>query len=360
MAPSIEKIDPNLAAADSAEGLRWYDVRHLGVEGRGWSDTACFFDRFPARANGVVPEHVWTLSRHSAGMCVRFVTDSLNLACRWRLRFPDLAMAHMPATGVSGVDLYVRSGGIWRWTGIGVPRAFPLNTSGLAGDFPAGPHEFMLYLPLYNGVESVELGIREGASLARAAAEAGRPLCFYGTSIVQGGCAARPGMAYPAILGRRLGCPHINLGFSGNARMEPALADLLAELDPAAYVLDPLPNMTAELVRERAAPFVRVLRKARPATPIVLVENIDYQQAHMLASPATRTATSNAALRAVYQALRTEGVDGLHYVEGARLLGDDSEATVDGTHPTDVGFMRMADALAPVLRPLLQPRPARP
>src|SRR5205823_11246646 len=91
-----------------------------------------------------------------------------------------------------------------------------------------------------------------------------KPVVFYGTSITQGGCASRPGMVHTAILGRRLDRPVINLGFSGNGKMEPELAALLAELDPAVYVLDCLPNLNAQEIRERVGPFVRTLRQARP------------------------------------------------------------------------------------------------
>lgn len=355
MSQSIEKLDPNLAVTDAAENLAWYDIRHLGVEGRGWNDTESFYDRFPARAKTLVPEAVWNLSRHSAGMFVRFVTDATSLSLRWKLRVNQLAMAHMPATGVSGLDLYVRDAAAgWRWAGIAVPREFPLNTAAIAGPFTPATRQFMLVLPLYNGVESVEIGLPAGSTLSKAPPmTARRPICVYGTSIVHGGCAARPGMAYPAILSRRLDCPQINLGFSGNGRMEEAIAHLMAELDPCAYVLDALPNMTPELVRERVVPFVRILREARPATPIVLVENIVYQNGHLVQARADGHANKNAALREAFAALVSAGTPGLHYVPGAELLGDDGEGTVDGTHPTDVGFARMAARLEPVLAPLV-------
>src|ERR1017187_7975974 len=138
--------------------------------------------------------------------------------------------------------------------------------------------EYLLYLPLYNGVEEVKIGVPPEAKFESALPRpAGlKPIVFYGTSIVQGGCASRPGMAYPAILGRRLDRPQINLGFSGNAWSEPEVAQLLAELDPAAYVLDPLPNMKEEWVVPRLARFVEILRGAHPKTPIVLVENVPY------------------------------------------------------------------------------------
>jgi hypothetical protein len=353
---AIQALDPNLAVRDPQAGLHWYDIRHLGVEGRGWADTESVYDRLPSRARGAVPDPVWQLSHHSAGLCVRFVTDSPALSARWRLRTETLAMHHMPATGVSGLDLYVDERGRWRWAGIGVAAQFPVCSTSLVSGVEPRRRHYLLYLPLYNGVEQVELGLPSAATLAPAPPwPTARPLCFYGSSIVQGGCASRPGMAYPALLQRRLQCPVINLGFSGSARMEPALADLLAELDPAAYVLDPLPNMDAALVRERAAAFVRRLLAARPGTPIVVVENITYQEGHLVPDRAARTAGSNAAWREIFEALRGEARGALHSAPGGDLLGHDDEATVDGTHPTDLGFLRMADALEPVLRRVLGP-----
>src|SRR5207302_1790558 len=142
------------------------------------------------------------------------------------------------------------------------------------------------------------------------------------------------------------------LGFSGNGRMEPALADLVAEIDAAVYVLDCLPNMDAGMVAERVEPFVRALRRTRDQ-PIVLVENIVYQTGWIEAEPREAYLAKNAALRAAHAALVGSGIRDLHYVAGEALLGDDGEGTVDGVHPTDLGFTRMAAAIAPALRAAL-------
>ena len=351
---NITKIDPNFAVKDAEAGLHWYDAERLTVEGKGWADTAAFYDRLPARAKGVVPDPVWSLSQHSAGLCARFASDSPVIAARWKLRFESLAMHHMPSTGVSGLDLYVRHRGKWRWAANGIPAAFPLSSSTLLGGIGKRLRHYQLYLPLYNGVERVEIGIAPEAMLAAAAPRPERkPIVFYGTSIVQGGCASRPGMAHPSILGRWLDRPVINLGFSGNGRMEIAMADLLGEVDASAYVLDCLPNMVDSQVDERFVPFIERLRAARPATPIVLVENIEYQNGFIVADRAARTRSSNAAQRRAMEALAARGIKGLHLVPNARLLGSDGEATVDGTHFTDVGYLRMAKCLKPALAPLL-------
>jgi lysophospholipase L1-like esterase len=265
----------------------------------------------------------------------------------------------MPASGVSGLDLYVKEKGRWHWIGCGRPEKSPTEQKVLVKGLAPGKREFALYLPLYNGVTEVALGVPAGEMIqaAQLPPAAVKPIVFYGTSITQGGCASRPGMAYPAILGRRLDWPTINLGFSGNAHSEPEVARLLAELDPAVYVLDPLPNMTVESVAERIEPFVTILRRAHPATPIVLIESIEFPATAFVAQMRQGVEAKNAKLREIYRRLIRAGQKRIFYVRGAKLIGDDGLATVDGVHPTDLGFMRMADVLEPVLRRALKASP---
>jgi len=340
------------------EELRWTSITNLHVEGQGWSDMKAPFDRFPSRAESLVRREVWNLSRQSAGLLVRFGTDADAISARWSLTSPELAMPNMAAIGVSGLDLYVREGKSgWRWLGVGQPKA-QTNTVVLISGMPRGEREYLLYLPLYNGVNAVEIGVASNATL-RAAGPWGpgtrKPIVFYGTSITQGASASRPGMCHVAMLGRRFNWPTLNLGFSGQGLMEPELADLLTEQDPAVFVLDCLPNMDAAGVQERVVPFVKKLRAAHPATPIVLVEDRVYANAFLTPKRAAGHRANHAALQAAYQELRRDGVRNLHYIKGDALLGDDSEATVDGSHPNELGFARQAEAFAIVLKPLLKP-----
>ncbi len=335
----------------------WHDVRTVAViEGRAWSDLQSPFDRLPARAEALVRPEVWRLSRASAGIAARFVTDSRTIRARWQLTGANLAMPHMAATGVSGLDLYARDAdGAWRWVGLGQPSGVESEAT-LVADLDGVAREYLLYFPLYNGVTGLELGIDAGATVtpgpARGESERA-PIVFYGTSITQGACASRPGMAHAAILGRRCDRPVVNLGFSGQGKLDAELGVLLAELDAAVYVLDCLPNMNAELVRTRAAPFVRALRAARPDTPIVLVEDRINTNSRFRKERAAHHAANHAALRAAYDELSAEGLTGLLYIEGAPLLGDDGEGAVDSSHPTDLGFMRQSDRMEPVLRQAL-------
>jgi hypothetical protein len=344
------------------DGPSWHDVRKLTIEGQAYSDTKAPFDRLPAKAEKLVRPAVWNLSRHSAGLCVRFRSDATTIQARWTLTSKSLAMPHMPATGVSGLDLYVRDGkGQWRWLGVGRPTDVK-NTAPLVAGLPAGEmREFLLYLPLYNGVSSVEVGIPAGSKIEKAPARPAhkKPIVFYGTSITQGGCASRPGMVHTAILGRRLDWPVVNLGFSGNGRLEPELAQLMAEIDASVYVVNCLPNLGPDDVAKRTEPFVRLLRKTRPETPIILVEDRSYTNSALLPGPRNRNLANRAELRKAYLKMVSEGVPSLHYQTGEELLGDDGEAAVDSSHPTDLGFMRQADAMLGLIRYTL-PGPPRP
>jgi hypothetical protein len=166
-------------------------------------------------------------------------------------------------------------------------------------------------------------------------------------------------MAYPAILGRRFERPVINLGFSGNAKMEPEMAALLAELDPALFVLDSVPNMNAKEISERAAPFVKALRDRHPATPILVVEGRTYQTSFLNEEVSRDYAERKAAWRRAFDGLVAAGVGGLHFCAGEDQLGDDGEATVDGSHPTDLGFIRQSDAFQKCMEPILRAAPRR-
>jgi hypothetical protein len=352
---------PGSSLTSRADGsLLWFDIRQLGVEGRGWNDTEAFYDRLPARAKDTVREPVWALSRNSAGMCVRFVTDATAIHARWALTESWLYLPNMTAIGKSGLDLYVRmENGSWRWLAVGQPSA-QTNSVALVENLVPGKREYLLYLPLFNGTEFVELGVPRGAAFEKAGTWGPgerKPIVFYGTSILQGLSASRPGMVHSAILGRRFNWPTLNLGFSGNGKMEPEMADLLAELDPAAYVLDCLPNLVADEIRERVEPFVRRLRAAHPETPIVLVEDRTMQDAFLVSGRLEYYhGKDRAELRAAYERLRKDGVGNLHYIKGEHLLGDDGEGTVDASHPNDLGFMRQADIFARTLEPLLKAR----
>lgn len=336
--------------------LDWHDVTEWGLEGRAWTDLPRkrWFARLPDVAEGKVTSNVWGLSQDSAGMMVRFKTDATAIWAHFVLRSDRLAMPHMPATGASGVDLYARDAeGKWRWVNVTKTDKKEMKVA-ILSDLAPGLREYAAYLPLFNGPESLAIGVPTGAKFERLTPRTEKPIVFYGTSITHGACASRPGMVHTAILGRHLDWPVINLGFSGNGRMDAAVGEFLVLIDAAVYVIDCLPNMNAAEVREKCPPLVRQLRAARPETPIVLVEDRRNTNSWILPKRDQHHTDNHAALRETFLALQKEGVANLHYIAGDALLGDDAEGATDGSHPNDLGFMRQTAVFEPVLRALLK------
>lgn len=356
--PAVPKKATTPKAAAKAEpepALEWHDVTQWGVEGRAWGEAERlrWFDRFPSAAQGKVTAAVWNLSRDSAGMMVRFKTDATVLWADYTLFKDRLAGANMTAIGASGLDLYARDTvGRWRWVGVTRPAGKTVRQEIIKGLAP-GFREYALYLPLYNGVEKLSIGVPPGAKLEKLAPRSEKPIVFYGTSITHGASASRPGMVHTAILGRRLDRPVINLGFSGNGRMDAEVGEFLVKVDAAVFVIDCLPNMGAEDVRKKCLPLVKQLRAAHPATPIVLVEDRRNTNSWILPARNAHHTANHAALRECFEQLQQQGVSRLYYVRGDDLLGADDEGTTDGSHPSDLGFVRQADIFEPVLRTAL-------
>ncbi|PHX76503.1 MAG: hypothetical protein CK543_06015 [Flavobacteriales bacterium] len=345
----------NLNAQKAAIKLRWVDVKELSIEGKGWTDTKQFFDRLPAKAQDVVRPSIWELQHDAAGIVVRFVTNGTSIAARWTLTKSKLSIPNVSASGVSGLDLYVRENGKWGWFGAARPDEIT-NEKNLTTGLSSKDRECLLYLPLRNGIEKLEIGIPEDASftLPPERPSGMKPIVFYGTSIVQGVAASRPGMTYPALICRHLDRPMINLGFAGNAVCEPEMASLLAELDPAVYIIDPLPNMTAQMVKERTGNLIATIREAHPNTPIIMVENTEMGDAPTNPNRRNGYAAANLELRKIYEQRLKEGDGKLYYIHGDKLLGTDGEGTVDRVHPSDLGFMRMIKIIEPVVKRALK------
>ncbi|CAN5488726.1 SGNH/GDSL hydrolase family protein [soil metagenome] len=339
--------------AAAAQESKWRDAKDFEIEGKGWADTAAPYDRLPASAKGRVNDTAFRMSKSSAGICVRFVTNASTIETSWTLTSDALDMPHMPATGVSGLDLYARaSDGNWRFIGNGRPNKQVNQAKFEIPETFASPRECLLYLPLYNGVKAVEIKAPGDSTLQAPPprpTHKRQPLVVYGTSIAQGGCASRPGMVWTSILGRLLDRPVINLGFSGSGDMQSPVGEVLAELDPAVYIIDCIWNMgdlSQEDESRRVSGLVQAIRKQHPLTPIVFVGQSNFR-------PEAHPTKFSLKQEAAVLALQNQGVKGLETVAGNDLIGDDGEATVDGVHLTDIGMERQARALAPVIEKLL-------
>ena len=331
----------------------WHDALDLGLTGQAWSELVHPYDRLPAKAKGVVRDPVWNLATNSAGLQVHFQTNSPDIQIKWTVRYEN-NMWHMTDCGIRGVDLYVLDGEIWRYAGSGSPGAGKSNERTLLQGLDGEMHQFLLNLPLYDGIDTLMIGVAESSICEHSNALSGKPVVIYGTSIQQGGCASRPGMAASNILSRMLNREVINLGFSGNGRMEMELADLIAEIDASVYVFDCLPNIhDLAVIVPRYTEFIRYVRSKRPDIPIILVETATTVVSALVEKDRIQLDAQNDELMKAYKTLKDEGMRDLYLIPGEGLIGYDQEGTVDGVHYTDLGYMRYAERVVQYIRDVM-------
>lgn len=344
-------------AQDAKPQYDYVDASAFPVYGKATEATSERYTRFPAALEEQVRKDLWNLSRDAAGICIRFRSDSKVIRARWNSTF-KCVMNHMTPTGIRGLDLYALDRGEWVFVCTARPQSGQSSDVKIVSGMDGQMREYVLYLSLYDGVQDLELGVEPGAVIEGPKVDwpsREKPVVMYGTSILQGGCANRAGMASSNILSRRLGREVINLGFSGNGKLDLEVAQLMAAVpDPGVYVLDHVPNNTPQAVTEKTEAFFRVLRDAHPDVPVVFIENPDYPSTRFDLEFGKDLKERNAALKAVYDKLRKSGEKRLYYIPADKLIGLDGEATVDGIHFTDLGMVRYAEVVYPVLKKALK------
>ena len=215
---------------------------------------------------------------------------------------------------------------------------------------------FRLYLPLYTSVQWMEIGVPKNQLFTPKAVSIEKPIVAYGTSILHGACASRPGLAWTNILGRKLNSNIINLGFSGNGQLEDAVIDLINSLDAKMYILDCMPNLTlrdqfpVEEIEKRIRKAVGTIQKNHPGVPIVLAEHCSGLNGMNMDSVMTSKYTAVSELSAlVFGKMKKEGIKNIYHLT-AEAIGFDTESTVDGTHPNDIGMMKYAEAFEKIIK----------
>ncbi len=338
--------------------ISYFGREHFLIEGTAIADSLkeSPYDRLPISYKEKVREPVWDLSKASAGITVRFHSNSTSINLKWTI-LNDFDMPHMAATGIKGIDLYTKYNNKWRYVTtagalVGLKtyqnKSIPadsINEYELIKNMSPDFREYKLFLPLYDGVTKLEIGIDNNASIEKATPNPLKPIVFYGTSITQGGCASRPGMAHTNIISRKLDMDCINYGFSGNGRMETPIVKLISEIDAHFYVIECMQNMNSEQVSERVRPLVDMIRSNHPYTPIVLVENMMYTTAFLDQTIETTLIQENEALKNEFDKIIKRGTPNIFYIKDNKDFLSDNEGTVDGVHLTDLGFLRYAEYL---------------
>jgi lysophospholipase L1-like esterase len=331
------------------------------LEGQGWpNEVKNYYDRLPARAEALVRKEVWNLSENAAGLQLRFRTNAQEIVIKYGVT-GEMQFSHMAATGVSGVDMYSKTiDGNWLWCAgkfsFGDTIVYRFSNL-IANDQNVNNREYSLYLPLYNSVKWMEISVPEESMFEPLPVRTDKPIVVYGTSIAQGACASRPGLAWTALLGRKLDRPMINLGLSGNGRLEKEVLDLITELNAKLYVLDCLPNMvspafTENELKNRIAGAIQLLQSKRPGIPILLTDHAGYTDEGINAVRRKEYQDANTALHGIFDSLIAAGVKNIYRLSKEEI-NQDIETMVDGVHPNDIGMMRYAEAYEKKIRVIL-------
>ena len=348
---TIGQIDRNLAVASRVEDqdVVWHDVHDAPFSLHGFCCPQVkgeAFRRIPHDLAAATSAGVERLSKHTAGGRVRFKTNSPYVAIHVEMEHHS-PMPHMAFVGIMGFDMYIKVGSEQMYYGSFRPPIPLQNAYEGKLSLPGGEQEVTINFPLYNQVDKLLIGLQEGSTIsAPAPFKHEKPVVFYGSSITQGGCASRPGTCYPAIISRWLDCDHINLGFSGSCKAEEVMARYIADLDMSVFVYDYDHNApNADYLRQTHEKLYRIVREKQPTLPIIFVSRPDVYLHEKLSEECLSVIldTYNTALR--------EGDKYVAFVNGGQMFAGPfrCDCTVDGTHPTDLGFAYMAEHIAPAV-----------
>lgn len=333
--------------------LVYHNADRFPLLGKISEQTETRYERLPASLRDVTRPPVWNLGKNTAGLAIRFCSDATSVGVRWDLAL-NRYMNHMTPTGIKGLDLYCLENGKWMFVNSARPSSNDKNNeAAIISNMKRQEREYMLYLPLYDGITSLEIGIDSGAYIIQPKIDLPtrvKPVVCYGTSILQGGCATRAGMAHTNILNRWFNREFINLGFSGNGQLDYEIAEIMTGFDASLFILDFMPNVNTKQVEEKMEKFYNIIRSKSPDTPVLFIENPIFPQARHDQYMCNEIKEKNDALHVVFDKLVRQGEKNIRLIPFAGAIGNDEEATVDGIHFTDLGFQRYAEYLYPVIK----------
>lgn len=314
--------------------------------------TKRLYDRIDTVSYQGLPAAVKRLLTNSAGLAVCFKTNSTIISAKWCVTRSKAASNLTPIAN-KGLDLYIKKDGKWQFAGVGKPSDV-CSEAVLVKNMDKTEKECILYLPLYDAVSNIEIGVEDGAAIQTVDNPFRKKIVIYGSSILQGAAASRPGMIYPAMLSRQTGLGFYNLGVSGSAKMEKEAADLLTDITADAIILDCIPNPSPEQIKERSDYFIKTVRNSHPGIPLIIIQSVVREHGYFDQEVGKRVKLQNELIAEEYNKLKKEGMKDVYFISSENFLGNDHEATVDGTHPSDLGFFRMTEQLKPQILNILQ------
>ena len=339
----------NAAGAQEKQPLRYVDAATLTVIGKSMPTPKLFQRVDTARYELWQP--VKNYSAFSTGLAVVFRTDSRTIRARWKTGGYGLGH-NMTAIARKGLDLYIERDGQWVYAGFGWPKG-DNHDSALVEYMDEGEKTCLVYLPLWDEVLSLELGI-DGDSRIEAVPNPFRHrIVVIGSSITHGTGLSRPGMAYPAQLERATGFEFVNLGASGQCKMEQFFAHVAAACEADAFLFDSFSNPSAQQIEERLEPFVATIRAAHPTTPLIFLQTEVRESRNFNDKIRKFEDDKRAASEAGMQRLLKQDKN-IYFLNPGMPLGDDHDETVDGVHPSDLGHGRILEVIRPQIVKILK------
>lgn len=349
----ISEIDKNLAVETniSKDDIVWLNAAEAPFKVYGATSVEPYV-RMSDEVAKTVSEGVYGLSKHTAGIRLRFRTNSPYIAihCEWNSL---TIFSHMPICGTSGFDIYKCNNGNQSFSGTFMPSPSSHNGyDSLKELWTNQMTDYVLNFPLYNRVDKLYIGVQKDAEFETPAEYINDlPVVFYGSSITQGGCAARPGNCYQNFLSRTLNIDYVNLGFSGSGKAEDEIIEYMSNLSMSAFVSDYDHNAPdVEHLKNTHYKLYKAIREKHPDIPYIILSKPDYHVGNKV-DDLRRSVTMNTFINA-----KNDGDKNIYFIDGAALFAGDEwfACTVDGTHPTDLGFYRMAQALMPTFKTILK------
>ncbi len=349
----ISKIDKNFALPGNVqkEDVVWMEAAQAPFVVYGAAQTDPYL-RMPLDVAKTVNDGVAHLCKNTAGVRVRFRTDSPYIAIRAQWE-KQCCMPHMPFSGSGGFDLYrvTETGNKQFYVKSLIPPVSCQNGYESVIDTRGVMTDYILNFPLYNDVSHLQIGVKEGSVFETPMRYANElPVVFYGSSITQGGCASRPGNCYQNFLSRALNLDYVNLGFAGSGRADDAMIEYLSGLDMSVFVSDYDHNApNAEYLAATHAKLYRGIRKTHPDVPYVMITRPDCRDA-------SSAVDRRRVVMKTYETALSEGDRNVYFLDGGTIFaGDEYDAcTVDGTHPNDLGFYRFFKALLPFFEEIIR------
>ncbi|WP_028548429.1 SGNH/GDSL hydrolase family protein [Paenibacillus sp. UNC451MF] len=354
-----QKLDSNMVIKELQGEWQWFSplASPFRVVGFPWLQEEGVYRRLPLQPREGLPSAVDKLANCTAGGQIRFRTNAKRIAVRVQLGGTS-SMDHMPATGQNGFDAYIGEPGRERYAGTSRMKLQSTSYECVLFEGPDGEkvRTVTLNFPLYQSVVEVAVGLPPEARVEYDSSyDVHGRLVFYGTSITQGGCAGRPGLAYTQQAGRRLRREVINLGFSGNGKGEPQLAKVIREISNVdVFIMDYEANCTTDRYCETLEPFIRLYREKQAEVPILVLSRIPYAKEQFDPSITRERIFRRDFAKHLVEKMNREGDSLIFFGDGSGLLGKRyDECTVDGVHPNDLGFTMMANRIVPMLQKII-------